>query len=151
MVCHCSICCWMPLMICCLELDHYPPFDPLQWDNAEEGIHNHEYHLRSLSPCPLHESKDSWSVRPDPWLLSWANSSTSSLWGSDSSGEGNSSLPSLDTISESSEEDSEVWVAVRDAADRAAAEVLVALYSGGVEELSATNTSAAALSAAEAL
>jgi len=46
-------------------------------------------------------------------------------------------LPSLDTISESSEEDSEVQVAVRDAADRAAAEALVALYSGGVEESSA--------------
>src|SRR5215510_9394759 len=76
MVHHCSICHWMPLMICCLELDHYLPFDPLQWDNAEEGIHNHEYHPRSLSPCPLHES-----VHPDPWLPSWANSSTSSLWG----------------------------------------------------------------------
>src|SRR5262245_15629072 len=24
MVRHCSVCCWMPLMICCLELDHYP-------------------------------------------------------------------------------------------------------------------------------
>src|SRR5262247_2094437 len=136
MVRHCSTCCWMPLMICCLELDHYLPFDPLQWDNAEEGIHNHEYHPRSLSPCPLHESKDSWSIRPDPRLPSWANSSTSSLWGSDSSGEGSSSLPSLDTISKSSEEDSEVRVAVRDAADRAAAEALVALYSGGVEESS---------------
>src|SRR5262245_36171495 len=137
MVCHCSVCCWMPLMICHLELDHYPPFDPLWWDNAEEGVHNHEYHLRSLSPCLLHESEDSWSIHPEPWLPSSANSLTSSLWGSDSSGEGNSSLPSLDTISENSEGDSEVRVAVRNAADRAAAEVLVALYSGGVEESSA--------------
>jgi len=46
-------------------------------------------------------------------------------------------LPSLDTISKSSEEDSEVRIAVRDAADRAAAEALIALYSGDVEESSA--------------
>src|SRR5215510_10881667 len=115
MVHHCSICLLMPLIICYLELDHYPPFDPLQWDNAEDDAHDHEYCLRSLSPHPIRKSKDPWSIHPDSWLSSWVNSSTSSLWGSDLSVEGNGPLPSLVTISKSSKEDSEVRVAVRDA------------------------------------